>query len=38
MEKWSPVLVVVLGSLVIAAIIGTALASEDAGNETLGGI
>lgn len=37
MEKWSPVLVVVLGSLVIAAIIGTALASEDAGNETLGG-
>ncbi|MBT0733960.1 beta-propeller domain-containing protein [Methanoculleus bourgensis] len=30
------VLVVVLGCLVIAAIIGTALASEDAGNETLG--
>ncbi|KAF5090105.1 MAG: beta-propeller domain-containing protein [Methanoculleus horonobensis] len=36
MWKWSPVLVAVLGSLVIAAIIGTALASEDAGNETQG--
>ncbi|MDN7012084.1 hypothetical protein FGW20_03290 [Methanoculleus sp. FWC-SCC3] len=36
MRKWSPVLVVVLGSLVIAAIIGTALASEDAGDETQG--
>lgn len=36
MGKWSPVLVVVLGCLVIAAIIGTALASEDAGNETYG--
>ncbi|MDK2915662.1 MAG: hypothetical protein PWR25_219 [Euryarchaeota archaeon] len=36
MWKWSPVLAVVLGSLVIAAIIGTAFASEGGGNETLG--
>ncbi|MDD3858176.1 MAG: beta-propeller domain-containing protein [Methanoculleus sp.] len=36
MEKWSPVLVVALGCLVIAAIIGTALASEEGGAESYG--
>jgi len=36
MRNWKPMLVAVLGCLVIAAIIGTALASEDGGEETLG--
>ncbi len=36
MEKWSPVLVVALGCLVITAIIGTALASEEVGAEAYG--
>ena len=36
MGNWKLVTVVALGCLVVAAIIGTALASEDAGTETLG--
>ncbi len=36
MGNWKLVVVAALGSLVIAAIIGTALASEDAGEETWG--
>ena len=36
MGNWKLVMVAALGSLVIAAIIGTALASEDAGTGTYG--
>ncbi|HOI13371.1 MAG TPA: beta-propeller domain-containing protein [Methanoculleus sp.] len=36
MRNWKPVLATALGCLVIAAIIGTALASEDAGAEAYG--
>jgi uncharacterized secreted protein with C-terminal beta-propeller domain len=36
MWNWKPAAVVALGCLVVAAIIGTALASEDAGEETWG--
>ena len=36
MGNWKPATAVALGCLVIAAIIGTALASEDAGTETYG--
>ena len=36
MENWKPAAVVVLGCLVVTAIIGTVLASEDAGAEAYG--
>jgi len=36
MGNWKPATVVAIGCLVIAAIIGTAFASEDAGREAYG--